>query len=71
MEWSDWNVSLIAPPVLLLARRVLLASAADISTMSVGGGCCSDAAEDLAIEQFVTQFTIEAFAIAVLPWASR
>ena len=27
--------------------------------------------EDLAVEQFVTQFTVEAFAIAVLPWASR
>ena len=27
--------------------------------------------EDLAVEQFVTQFAVEAFAIAVLPWASR
>jgi hypothetical protein len=65
------------------ARRVLLAPAVGTRAMSAGGLCCSDAASFqsqsgprsmcgyLAVEQFVTQFTVEAFAIAVPPLATR
>ena len=28
------------------------------------------AVEDLSVEQFITQFSVEGFAVAVLPWAS-
>src|SRR5690606_30135325 len=33
--------------------------------------CLGKAVEDFAVEQFIAQFRVEAFAIAVLPWAAR